>query len=151
MQFFGTYNHRIDAKGRLALPSKFRKLFDVEEAQGFTRTSDLLAMVSPDDDCVHVYTQEDFDDYVTSVFDAAGGYNPRKKDHVELRMALHASVVDVSIDSAGRINLPQNFRDRAGLKQEVTIVGNEGHFEIWDSARVETKLNNIDLASLLYE
>ncbi|MDO5329421.1 MAG: division/cell wall cluster transcriptional repressor MraZ [Coriobacteriia bacterium] len=151
-EFFGTYNHRIDAKGRVALPAKFRKSLDRENVTG-----ELVVTTSPskyDDthnESLYVFSLEDFNSWINSFFEVVGGYNPRKKEHELLMLALHANVEDVSIDSAGRINIPQKFRDAAGLEADVSIVGNSGHFEVWDAKRMEQKLTEIDLESLLYD
>ena len=150
MDYYGTYNHKLDSKSRVALPSKFRRLLESGQEANKTVSLDLLAMLSPDNDNISVYTIDDFELYIKMVFDVVGGYNPRNKQHVELRMALHACVVDISIDKAGRITLPHTFIEKVGIKNDVTIVGNEGHFEIWDKYKFNNKINNIDLSKLLY-
>lgn len=157
LQFFGTYNHKIDDKGRVALPTKFRKTYDRALNNEEISSIDLVVTPSPsksDDgkrECLYVFTVEDFNDYVESLFDVVGGYNPRNRKHVQQMRALHAEVEDVSIDSAKRINIPQKFRDAAGLDKDVSIVGNSGHFEIWDTKRMESELDSIDLDNLIYE
>lgn len=157
MQFFGTYTHRIDAKGRLALPSKFRKAFEREQAVNNAQAVDLVVTTSPskyDDklhECLYVFTLQDFDTWVKSFFDVVGGYNPRNKKHEMQMWALHANVEEVKIDASGRINIPQKFREKAGLDTDVAIVGNSGHFEIWDDKRMQNKLDEIDLEELIYD
>lgn len=136
MQFFGTYEHKVDAKGRVALPSKFRKAYERAEASGEINKTELVITPSPSkykdgqNECLYVFTTEDFDVWVKSFFDVVGGYNPRNKAHETQMLALHANVEDVKIDAAGRINIPAKFREKAGLENEVAVVGNSGHFEI---------------------
>lgn len=157
MDFFGTYNHRIDAKGRVALPSKFRKAYERAEIENEKSSTELVVTTSPakandsQNECLFVFTVEDFNTWINSLFEVVGGFNPRNREHELQMLALHANVEDLSIDSAGRINIPQKFRDAAGLDTEVSIVGNSGHFEIWDAKRMEQKLSEIDLESLLYD
>lgn len=157
MQFFGTYKHKIDAKGRVALPAKFRKAYEKEEAIGNINAVDLVICPSPSKsdnehcECLYVFTTEDYDKWVESFFEVVGGYNPRNKKHEMQMWALHANVEDVSIDASGRINIPLKFREKAGLNSQVSIVGNSGHFEIWDTKLMESKLSEINLEELLYD
>ena len=136
LQFFGTYYHKIDEKGRVALPTKFRKTYERALNNEEIAAIDLVINPSTSKDekagreCLYVFTTEDFNTYVESIFEAAGGYNPRNKMHEQLMRALHAEVEDITIDSAKRINIPAKFREIAGLKKDVAIVGNAGHFEI---------------------
>lgn len=157
LQLFGTYYHRVDDKGRVALPIKFHKVYERGVINGDIKNVDLVVTPSPakaDDgtrQCLYVFTADDFDRYVNSLFEVVGGYNPRNKDHERQMRALHADVESVSIDSARRINIPQKFLNMAGLKKDVAIVGNAGHFEIWDEKRLKSELSDIDLDSLIYE
>lgn len=136
LQFFGTYYHKVDDKGRVALPTKFRKTYERAIANEEILNADLVITPSPAKDgkdgreCLYVFTTEDFNAYVDSIFEAGGGYNPRNKAHEQLMRALHAEVEDITVDSAKRINIPGKFRDIAGIKKDVAIVGNAGHFEI---------------------
>ena len=136
LQFFGTYHHRIDDKGRMALPMKFRKTYDRAIKSGDIKAVDLVITPAPSKagsngrECLYLFVAEDFNEYVNSIFESAGGYNPRKKEHEQLMRKLHAEVEDVELDSAKRINIPAKFREIAGLEKDVAIVGNAGHIEI---------------------
>lgn len=136
LQFFGKYFHKIDDKGRLSLPMKFRKTYERSVESGSISKVDLVLTPSPEKDengnhkCLYVYTTEDFNEYVKSIFDAVGGFNPRNKKHELLNRALHAGVESLSIDSANRINIPAGFREKAGIDKDVALVGNSGHIEI---------------------
>lgn len=135
LQFYGTYYHRIDDKGRVSLPMKFRKLYDRAMAKENLSSIDLVITPSPARrksgcECLYVFTADDFNNYVESLFEVVGGYNPRNKKHEEQMRALHANVEDITIDAAKRINIPKKFLEYAGLEKDVAIVGNSGHFEI---------------------
>ena len=74
LEFFGTYNHRIDDKGRVALPMKFRKTYERAQNSGEINSLDLVIAPSPSKyeggrECLNVFTTEDFDEYVKSLFD----------------------------------------------------------------------------------
>ena len=151
MQFFGTYNHKIDAKGRVALPAKFRRAYERAQASGEIDTIELVAKLSPSKDCLYVFTTEDFDFWVEEIFEVQGGFNPRnKKDEVLMRALRGADVESIEIDSAGRINIPLSLRESANLSGEVCFVGNSGRFEIWNANSLNDELKEVNLESLLY-
>ena len=137
----GAYTHNIDAKGRLSLPAKFRKKLPEE----------LVAMVDIQDRCLYVFDEEGFDAYMDGLFVGMGGFNPLNVTHINLRSLLSERATDVSIDSAGRINLPANLRQAAGLEKEVELVGTPDHLEIWDAKRRADVRAAVDLKQLLIE
>ena len=95
----GEYMHTLDAKGRLAVPSRLR-----DELGGIF--------------------------YVTlDKVDAMPFVKQRRM------RPLFAFAARCEADAQGRILLPQNLRDYAGLTKDVTIVGCNNHAELWDSAR----------------
>ena len=139
INLYGAYTHNIDAKGRLSLPSKFRDKLP----------ESLVAMVELRGKCLYVFDEEGFEDYVAQLFEHKGGYNPRSIEDIELRSQIMERAVDVSIDSAGRINLPATLRSAVGLEKEVQLIGNAGYFEIWDVKRREQARAAVNLADLL--
>ena len=139
INLYGAYTHNIDAKGRLSLPAKFRKKLP----------EDLVAMVDIQDKCLYVFDEEGFDAYMEQIFAGMGGYNPMNVTHVSLRSLLSERATDVTIDSAGRINLPAALREAVGLDKEVVLVGNKGYFEIWDAKRRADARAAVDLSQLL--
>ena len=107
----GEYMHTLDAKGRLAVPSRLR-----DELGGVFYVT--LSM----DRCLSAYSAESWQ---------------RFSDKVKQRRMrpLFAFAARCEADAQGRILLPQNLRDYAGLTKDVTIVGCNNHAELWDSAR----------------
>ena len=136
----GEYRHKVDAKGRLSLPAKFRKVL-----QG-----DLVVTLSPSSDCLYVFQEEDFNNWVQDFFEQDGGFNPRNKDHVNLRRVLKARAFGADIDGSGRINIPAGQRADAGIDKDVALVGNTGYFEIWDASSWDEQNASIDVAALYF-
>jgi MraZ protein len=135
----GEFRFKVDAKGRLALPAKFRKALP-----GSLVVSRELA-----DDCLYVFEPEAFNQWVNQLFiDKFGGYKSSNRQHVKLRTALKSRTDDVEMDKTGRIMLAPALRDAVGIDKDVVIVGNEGYFEIWDSAKFDAMLDDIDLSAL---
>ncbi len=137
----GSYRFKTDAKGRVSLPAKFRKVL----------SEDLVVTSALSGEYLMVFDgQESFNDWVEQIFvDKFGGYNSTSREHLKLRSALKGNAFDVQPDSAGRILLPVELREKAGIGKDVVIVGNTGYFEVWSEARRTELVEEIDFSSLL--
>ena len=132
----GVFRFKVDGKGRVALPAKFRKVL----------SKDLVVTLELTDECVYVFETPDFNDWVQKLFvDKFGEYKESDRMHVRLRSKLKARANDVEVDASGRIMLPAEIRAAAGIDKEVVIVGDTGRFEIWDAKRYEQVDSEIDL------
>jgi MraZ protein len=118
--FLGDYQHTLDAKGRVSLPAKFR-----------ADMTGKLVIAKGFDECLAVYSVDEYDEFVGTLM-AKQDFDPEVR---LLRRKLTAGAQEVELDSAGRISLPQQLRDYAGLKKDVAITGNGNRIEIWDSER----------------
>lgn len=132
----GEFHFKVDAKGRVALPAKFRKVL----------SKDLVVTTELRDKCVYVFETPDFNDWVNQLFVSRfGEYNPSDEMHTMLRIKLKSRANDVEVDASGRIMLSADVRAAAGIDKEVVIVGNTGRFEIWDAKRYEQAFQQVDL------
>lgn len=139
IDLFGEFQFKVDAKGRVALPSKFRKAL----------SKDLIVSRNIEDECLYVFTSDTFNDWISQLFiDKFGGFNASNKDHVALRRKLKSRAEMVEIDSGGRINLKQNLRDSVGIEKNVVLIGNTGYFEIWAKERFDEMIDKVDLTAL---
>ena len=111
----GEYQHTLDTKGRLSIPARLRE----ELGNVFYVT---LSM----DKCLSAYSAESW-----QVFSDKVNEMPYVKQR-KMR-PLFAYAAKCEIDAQGRILLPQNLRDYAGLTKNVTVVGSNNHAEFWDS------------------
>ncbi len=140
INLFGAYTHNVDAKGRLSLPAKFRKKLP----------EDLVVLVEPRKQCLYVFDEEGYVDYVNNqLFAKKGGYDPLNPEHEELRRQISEFADGVTVDSAGRINLSERLRSVVGITREVELIGNAGYFEVWDAKRREEARSTANLADLL--
>lgn len=136
----GEYRFKVDAKGRMSLPSKFRRALD----------DDLV--ITPDLESKHlmVFEQQDFNNWIESLFiDRFGEYKPSSRQHQDLRRALKGRSFGIEVDNAGRILLPADQRAMVGIEHDVAIIGNTGYFEIWDAKRYDKKSAQVDVTELL--
>ena len=127
----GEFEHNLDAKGRLFIPARMRD----ELGEVFYVT---LSM----DKCLSAYSSESWQNFSDKV--NAMPYVKQRK-----MRPLFAYAARCELDKQGRVLLPQNLRDYAGLDKNVTVVGCNNHAEFWDSAAwaeinaVETTPENI--------
>ncbi len=135
----GEYHHKLDAKGRVSLPSSFRKVLD----------ENLKVTLSPENECLYVFEPDAFSAWVDSFFEDDGGYKSRSRRHVKLRRVLNSRARDIEVDSAGRINISADLRSDAGLDKEVVINGDTDHLEIWDAKRWDDFIGDVDLSDLM--
>lgn len=117
----GEFNHTIDSKGRLSIPSKFRNVL-----------GDTFVISKGVDDCLVIYSQEEWD-----AFQEKLRALPTLDDSArELRRFFGSGSAYVELDPHGRILVPSILQAYAGLSREVTIVGTmDGKAEIWDTAK----------------
>ncbi|MEG0035449.1 MAG: division/cell wall cluster transcriptional repressor MraZ [Oscillospiraceae bacterium] len=111
----GEYQHTLDSKGRLSIPARLRD----ELGEVFFVT---LSM----DKCLSAYSAESWQNFSDKV-NAMPFVKQRKM------RPLFAYAAKCELDAQGRILLPQNLRDFAGLSKNVTVVGCNNHAEFWDS------------------
>ena len=114
--FTGSYEHTVDAKGRLIVPSKFRE----ELGEKFIITFGL-------DGCLYMYPMNKWEDFVKQLSGLPGGKQSR-----ELQRYFLASAVESEIDKQGRTLLPATLREKVNIEKNVMIVGMMGKIEIWD-------------------
>lgn len=117
--FLGDHQHTLDAKGRVSLPAKFR--LDL---------TGKLVVAKGLDNCLYVYPAEEYSRFVSDLL-TGSDFDPRKR---QLRRFFTSGAVETELDSAGRVSLPANLRDYAGLTKEVAVTGNGNRIEIWDAA-----------------
>lgn len=128
----GTYQHNIDAKGRVIMPAKLR------EALGnvFYATKGI-------DGCITVRSQSDWE---------ALGQKLRAlpvAQTIELQRFLFSGAAELEPDKQGRVLLPQTLRDYAGLSKDVIIIGTGSDVEIWDADKWNAYNNAITQSRVL--
>ena len=131
--FMGEYNHTIDAKGRLIIPSKFRETLGDE----FVVTKGL-------DGCLFVYDNAEW-----SAFEEKLKSLPlTNKDARQFVRFFLAGATLAEVDKQGRILVPANLREFAGLEKEVVLVGVASRVEIWSKARWEDTTSYDDVEEI---
>lgn len=137
----GEFRYKLDAKGRLSLPSDFRKELP----------KNLMITLAPKNDSLYVFDADGFSAWVASLFDKDGGFQPSNSRHVNMRKVLNSRAKKVDLDSSNRIGLSADLREAAGLDKDVVLVGDTDHFEIWDAKRWDDFRSDVDLSALFFE
>jgi MraZ protein len=116
--FLGTHTPRLDDKGRLALPARFR----AELADG-------LVITKGQERCLFVFPMEEFR-RVTAALRSAPLTARSARDYSRV---FFASASQESPDAQGRITVPPTLRDYAGLTKECVVIGADTRVEVWDA------------------
>ncbi len=116
--FLGTHTPKLDDKGRLILPAKFREPL-----------SEGLVMTKGQERCIVIWADEQFQDYAESL-------RQRSQNNEKVRAftrVFFSSAFDDTADKQGRITIPAPLRDWAGLDRDLVVVGADTRIEIWDT------------------
>ncbi len=129
----GEYNHTIDTKGRLIIPSKFRETLGDE----FVVTKGL-------DGCLFVYDNSEWKSFEEKL----KALPLTNKDARQFVRFFLAGAAAVEVDKQGRILVPSVLREFAGLEKEVVLVGVASRVEIWSRAKWENTATYEDMEEI---
>jgi MraZ protein len=118
MAFRGSFDYSLDAKNRLTVPAKFRAELSggLVLAKGIERNIDVWVPGA----------------YEAIVQSALAGLNPMSSDARRMKLWFSANAFDAELDAAGRVQLPKELLDHAGLSKEVVVTGAGESLQIWD-------------------
>ncbi len=122
MMFMGEYNHTIDTKGRLIVPSKFR------EALG-----DTFVVTKGLDGCLFVYDNQEWNAFEEKL----KSLPITNKEARQFARFFLAGAAEVEVDKQGRILVPNILREFAQINKEVVLIGGASRIEIWSKERFE--------------
>ena len=115
--FFGEFDYKVDEKGRLPLPPRFRSAL-----------KDGVVLTPGAERCITVYSLPEWKKLAASL--TGSSLNPSKLR--KLNRAVFATAFNTQIDGQGRVAVPAPLREYAGISDEVVIAGANNYLEIWD-------------------
>ncbi len=115
----GTYEHSLDAKGRVIFPAKYRD----DLGASFVVTLGL-------DGCLFAYPMEEWEKFIDKLRELPGTKEARK-----LQRYFLAGAAPCDVDKQGRVLIPAHLREKAGLTKDVLFVGVLSKIEIWSKER----------------
>ncbi|MAF85671.1 MAG: division/cell wall cluster transcriptional repressor MraZ [Dehalococcoidales bacterium] len=116
--FFGEFEYKIDEKGRIPIPPKFRRDLGKEE----------VVLTSFVENCITAYPLSEWKKLADTL---TSGPVPQNKLR-RLNRAIFAAAFSLIIDGQGRISLPATLRQKAGIEDEVIVAGANNYFELWN-------------------
>ena len=135
--FIGQYNHSVDAKNRISIPSKFREELDGK----FIMTKGL-------DGCLYVYTMNEW----KKLEQKLSSLPLTNKDARAFVRFFFSGASEIEIDKQGRALIPQNLKEYADVKKEIVSIGVLSRIEIWSKEKWnEYNESNIDYDSIAEE
>ena len=122
--FLGEFEYKIDEKGRLPIPPKFRK-----------ELKDGIVLAAGPERCVLAYSHAEWNKLAAKL--TSGAMAPSKMR--KLNRAFFATAFSLNIDGQGRVALPIPLREYAGIEDEVIIAGVNSYLELWNKEQWEAE------------
>jgi MraZ protein len=113
----GEYKHTLDDKKRISVPSKFRKALGKK-----------VVVTNGLDNCLFIYQIKEWEKIASKLSGLSWGTSDQRK----LNRFMLAGATEVSIDSVGRILIPEHLKKTAKIKTKVVFAGVYSRIEVWD-------------------
>ncbi len=131
--FLGEYNHSLDDKGRLTIPSRYRAA--LAEGAVVTRGYERYLVI---------YPAKAFERLAQKV----NRLSPSDPENRVLLRLVFSGASDAALDKTGRVNIPQFLRDYANLDSEAVVVGAGQYIEVWSSGGWDAQLDQVNDSEL---
>ena len=129
--FRGANLLNIDAKGRMAMPTKHREIL-------FVQSSGELVITAHPHGCLLIYPQIAWEPIQSKIM-ALSSFDKKSS---ALQRLLVGYAEDISLDTAGRLLLSQVLREFARIDKQAMLVGQGSHFELWDKEAWDQQMQN---------
>ena len=123
----GSFNNSIDVKGRVIIPTRLR--YSLGERIWLSKGID---------PCLYIMTPNEWDDYTKQYINNLSMTDPEAR---RLQRFIHGGSHELEIDRQGRINLPQNLIDYAGIEKDVVFIGCPNRIEVWSAEANEKDMS----------
>jgi MraZ protein len=120
--FIGDYNCKLDAKGRVVLPSGLKKQLPGAAGERFVVKKDIF------EQCLVLYPMDEWERQNKMI---RSRINPYNKEHNKFLRGFYRGTAEVELDSNNRLLLPKRLLSLVGIDREVILAGQDGRVEIW--------------------
>ena len=135
--FIGTHQNKLDAKGRVSVPAPFRSVLKkMSRAGEGAPVASLVLRPSHQYACIEGWTELGFE----ALSAPLENYNQFSSEHDDFVMALFADACAMETDKEGRILLPPELVAHAGLTENVSFIGMNRTFQIWEPAAAARRI-----------
>lgn len=142
MRFTGSIDAKTDEKGRVFVPSVFRKILQKEEEEGLVLRRDLFV------NCLVLYPKSVWDAQVDTIRARTNLFNRQQREALRL---FTADAENVTLDSGGRMLIPRRYLEHAGIKSDVRFIGVDDTIEIWSKPAAEDLLSDPEKVGSILE
>ena len=122
MRFTGSIDAKTDEKGRVFVPSVFRKILQKEEEESLVLRRDIF------ENCLVLYPKSVWDAQVDAVRARTNPFDRRQRQGLRL---FTSDAENITLDSGGRMLIPRRYMEHAGIKSDVRFIGVDNTIEIW--------------------
>ena len=133
MLFLSTYQNRIDKKGRISIPAQFRAVLTAQESPV------VIFYPSPINQCLEGCGMQ----RIMKFNHRVEQFEPYSPERDAFSAMLFGDSVQLSMDSEGRVLLPPQLVEFAGLKETVSIVGKGETFELWEPKAFDDYIDRV--------
>lgn len=133
--FRGQFEHTMDAKGRISLPARFREV--LTELSSSPENAERVILTRTFQKCLVLYPLEQWMNFEEKVRQLPQ-FDPRVQ---QLKRVYIAGAIECSLDSHGRVLVPQSMREFAGFDRELVWIGQLDTMELWSKGRWDAALD----------
>ncbi len=138
--FIGDFDCKLDAKGRLALPSAFVKQVGGSMPEKFVVKKDVF------ESCLVIYSEDEWQRQVAML---RKKLNPYKREHNTFMRVFFKGVAEISPDANNRLLFPKRLLDEVDAAKEVVLAGQPGKIELWSKSKYESiELGDVEFADM---
>jgi MraZ protein len=125
LRFIGTHLQTVDPKGRIVLPSRFKRLLTAAD-------HDTMVLTTGRERCLLLYPLGEWARLAEALDRLAPG--EAKRDAIR---TISDNTTEIELDANGRLTVPREFLDKVGIEREVALVGQLRYIEVWARAAYE--------------
>lgn len=120
--FIGSFKYSVDAKGRVSIPSIFKKYVNEAANETFVMTRGIVQ-------CIDIYPQDFWKEEVLTRINQLDDFDPEEASFKRMLFELAA---EYKLDAQSRLLVPKNLLEFAGIEREVFVLGQNKKIEIWN-------------------
>ncbi|NQT23722.1 division/cell wall cluster transcriptional repressor MraZ [candidate division KSB1 bacterium] len=142
--FSGQFKYTLDTKGRVNIPALFRKDLQVElENRSESQDNLFFQITYGKEPCLYIYPRSIFNDFAGKLQEQSDSLFGGEESKVKLFRKVMAKSQPSRCDSQGRIIIPKEHIEHAGIENEVLIIGVGNRIELWNPERFEKSIEDI--------
>lgn len=137
--FIGEYTCKVDSKGRISIPSAFKRQLDDKAQNRFVVKNDIF------ENCLILYP---YDEWEVQVSRLRKKINPYKREHNKFLRSFYKGTAELVLDSNNRLLIPKKLMDLITDGKEVVLYGQDGKIEVWSKENYDNLIiDNDDFAN----